>query len=377
VPAALAVLCPLVLAGCGGSGADTTTRRPVTPAPIAGNPSAVPVPSGTARSIARLGTPEVLVRGLEAPWGLAFLPDGRALVSERDSARILEVPAAGGTPVEVARLPAVDASGEGGLLGIAIAPSFTADHLVYAYYTSGEDNRIVRFSLADPTHREQVLVSGIPVSGIHNGGRLTFGPDGFLYATTGDASERGRSQDASSLGGKILRLTVDGRPAPGNPDPASPVWSRGHRNVQGLAFDDAARLWATEFGQDTYDEINRIEPGGNYGWPTVEGGGGAPRFRDPLLTWRTDEASPSGMAYAKGSLWVAALRGVRIWRVDLDGAGGVRAAEPLLTGQFGRLRHVAFAPSGDALWVLTSNRDGRGSPSPDDDRILRIPLLPS
>jgi glucose/arabinose dehydrogenase len=235
----------------------------------------------------------------------------------------------------------------------------------------------VRFSLNDPAHREQVLVSGIPVSGIHNGGRLAFGPDGFLYATTGDASQRGRSQDRTSLGGKVLRMTTERRPAPGNPDPASLVWSFGHRNVQGLAWDDAGRLWASEFGQDTFDEINRIEPGGNYGWPTVEGGGGAPRFRDPLLTWTTDEASPSGIAYARGSLWVAALRGERLWRVDLDGSGGVRGSEPLLVGRFGRLRHVALAPDGASLWVLTSNRDGRGNPVDTDDRVLRIPLLPA
>jgi glucose/arabinose dehydrogenase len=153
------------------------------------------------------------------------------------------------------------------------------------------------------------------------------------------------------------------------------VWSFGHRNVQGLAFDEAGRLWASEFGQNTFDEINRIEAGGNYGWPTVEGGGGAPRFRDPLLTWTTAEASPSGMAYARGSLWVAGLRGERLWRVGLDGTGGVRDAEPLLTRRFGRLRHVALSPDGQSLWVLTSNRDGRGDPTSDDDRVLRFPLV--
>jgi glucose/arabinose dehydrogenase len=358
-----------VLAACGSGGSGSS--------PAATEPSPVAVPSSSAATgaAARLGDAQVLATGLEAPWGLAFLPDGRALVSERDSGRIVAVPADGGTPTEVARLPEVDASGEGGLLGIAVSPAFARDGTVFAYYTAGADNRIVRFLLADPAHREQVLVAGIPVSGIHNGGRLAFGPDGYLYASTGDASQRGRSQDPTSLGGKILRMTVDGKPAPGNPDPASLVWSFGHRNVQGLAWDDTGQLWASEFGQDTYDEINRIVAGGNYGWPTVEGGGGAPRFRDPLLTWTTAEASPSGMAYARGSLWVAALRGERIWRVDLDGRGGVRSAEPLLVGRYGRLRHVALSPDGSALWVLTSNRDGRGDPTATDDRVLRIPLL--
>jgi glucose/arabinose dehydrogenase len=324
-----------------------------------------------------LGDPQTLATGLVAPWGLAFLPGGDALVSERDSARILRVPSTGGAPVEVARLPQVDPSGEGGLLGIAVSPAFARDQLVYAYYTASTENRIVRFSLADPAHREQVLLGGIPKSSIHNGGRLAFGPDGFLYATTGDASERGRAPNRDSLGGKILRLTPEGRPAPGNPFPGSPVFSFGHRNVQGLAWDPAGRLWASEFGQNTFDEINLIVAGGNYGWPTVEGGGGAPQFRDPLLTWSTDEASPSGIAYADGSLWVAALRGERLWRVDLDGRGGVSGASPLLVGQFGRLRHVALAPDGRSLWVLTSNRDGRGQPSSDDDRVLRFPLLRS
>jgi glucose/arabinose dehydrogenase len=344
---------------------------------VAAAPSPVGVPSAppTGTRPPTLGAEQVLARGLEAPWGLAFLPDGRALVSERDSGRIVAVRPEGGEVAEMARLPEVDAAGEGGLLGIAVSPTFARDDAVFAYYTASDGNRIVRFSLSDPAHREQVLVTGIPKSGVHNGGRLAFGPDGYLYASTGDASERGRAQNQTSLGGKILRMTVDGKPAPGNPDPASLVWSFGHRNVQGLAFDEAGRLWASEFGQNTFDEINRIEAGGNYGWPTVEGGGGAPRFRDPLLTWTTAEASPSGMAYARGSLWVAGLRGERLWRVDLDGQGGVRDAEPLLTRQFGRLRHVAVSPDGQSLWVLTSNRDGRGAPTSDDDRVLRFPLV--
>jgi len=322
----------------------------------------------------RPGAPQVLVRGLAAPWGLAFLPGGDALVSERDSARLLRV-RPDGSVRPLGTVPGVDASGEGGLLGIAVRPSFDTDRLVYAYYTSSSDNRIVRFPLdGDRPGPQQVLVTSIPVSGIHNGGRLVFGPDGMLYAGTGDASERGRAQDLASLGGKVLRMTPEGKPPPDNPVPGSLVFSRGHRNVQGLAFDPAGRLFASEFGQNRFDEVNRIVAGGNYGWPEVEGAGGEPRFRDPLVTWATDESSPSGAAIAGGALYVAALRGQRLWRIPLDGRGGLGRPEPLFVGEFGRLRHVALAPDG-SLWVLTSNRDGRGDPVADDDRILRITLV--
>jgi len=271
------------------------------------------------------------------------------------------------------RLAGVNSGGEGGLLGLAASPRFAADGLVYAYHTSSSDNRIVRFRL-DSLDRPAPILTGIPVSGIHNGGRLAFGPDGMLYAGTGDASTRGRSQDLGSLGGKILRMTPDGKPPADNPVKGSLVYSRGHRNVQGLAFDPAGRLFASEFGQNRFDEVNRIVAGGNYGWPEVEGAGGAPRFRDPLVTWATSESSPSGAAIAGGALYVAALKGERLWRIPLDGRGGLGRPEALFVGDFGRLRHVALAPDG-SLWLLTSNRDGRGDPVADDDRILRIPLV--
>jgi len=316
----------------------------------------------------------VLARGLEAPWGLAFLPGGDALISERDSGRLLQVRPDGSVRV-LGRLAGVNASGEGGLLGVAVSPHFASDGLVYAYHTAASDNRIVRFRL-DALDRPRPIVTGIPVSGIHNGGRLVFGPDGMLYAGTGDASTRGHSQDLSSLGGKILRMTPDGRPPADNPVPGSLVFSRGHRNVQGLAFDSSGRLFASEFGQNRFDEVNRIVAGGNYGWPEVEGAGGEPRFRDPLVTWDPDEASPSGAAIAGGALYVAALKGERLWRIPLDGRGGLGRPQALFVGEFGRLRHVALAPDG-SLWILTSNRDGRGDPAADDDRIVRVPLVPA
>jgi glucose/arabinose dehydrogenase len=324
-------------------------------------------PGGERGIGAGFGAAETVARDLEAPWGLAFLPDGGALVSERDSGRILRV-RPGTEPEEVATVPGVAPRGEGGLLGVAVSPDYRRDRLVYAYLSTSDDNRIVRFRVGEAP---QVLVAGIPRAAIHNGGRIAFGPDGMLYAGTGDASDGRNAQDPGSLGGKILRLRPDGGVPDGNPFPGSPVWSLGHRNVQGLAWDADGRLFATEFGQNRVDEINLVERGGNYGWPEVEGNGGGDRFRDPVVTWPTAQASPSGATIAGGTLYAAALRGERLWSVPLDG-GGVGQPRALLVGVYGRLRHVAMAADG-SLWVLTSNRDGRGDPSDDDDRVLRFP----
>jgi glucose/arabinose dehydrogenase len=261
--------------------------------------------------------------------------------------------------------------GEGGLLGVAVSPDFATDRFVYLYYTASQDNRIVRVRYEDGRiGGQEVLVTGLPKGTIHNGGRIAFGPDGMLYAGVGETGNTSLAQDVDSLGGKILRMTPDGDPAPGNPF-GTRVWSYGHRNVQGLAWDEQGRMYATEFGQNTYDEVNRIEPGNNYGWPTVEGPVNDSRFTAPLVTWSTADASPSGLAIAEGSLWVAALRGQRLWQVPLNGDGSVGQPRALLAGGFGRLRAVAPAPDG-TLWVTTSNRDGRGSPAASDDRILAV-----
>ncbi|MEU4833691.1 PQQ-dependent sugar dehydrogenase [Streptosporangium sp. NPDC023615] len=331
--------------------------------------TSAPAPSGTGTP--DLGAGREVARGIQAPWGLAFLPGGDALVAERDSGRVLRVPAGGGQPREVYRVPGVAAGGEGGLLGLAVSPAYDEDRYVYAYLTAASDNRIVRFRLDDAT--PEPVFEGIAKAGIHNGGRIAFGPDGMLYAGTGDAGERGASQDPDSPNGKILRLTPEGEPAPGNPRAGSAVYSLGHRNVQGLAWDARGRLFAIEFGQNALDEVNLIEPGRNYGWPEVEGKGDTDggRFTDPLVTWPTGEASPSGAAIAGNTLYVAALRGERLWTVPLrDGRTGEPRAE--LTGRYGRLRTVAVAPDG-ALWLTTSNTDGRGDVRDGDDRILRYP----
>jgi glucose/arabinose dehydrogenase len=312
--------------------------------------------------------------GLAAPWGLAFLPDGSALVTERDTTRVLAVPAGGGRPREVGRLEAAQPQGEAGLLGIEVSPDFAEDSLVYAYVSTAVDNRVVRMEydgrrLGEP----EVVLDGIPNGFVHDGGRLEFGPDGYLYVSTGETGEEQLSQDRDSLGGKILRITPDGEPAPGNPREGSPVWTMGHRNVQGLAFDDQDRLWASEFGASTWDELNRIERGRNYGWPLVEGRGDQEEYRNPFAQWRTSEASPSGLAYLDGSLWMASLRGQRLWRVPVHEDGSIGRPQDYFVGGYGRLRTVVVTPDGE-LWLSTSNRDGRGDPAPQDDRILRVTL---
>jgi glucose/arabinose dehydrogenase len=300
---------------------------------------------------------------LEAPWGLAFLPDGTALVTERDSTRLLSVSPAGAV-TEIQRITDARPSGEGGLLGVAVSPTYAQDRWVYVYYTAADDNRIARLRLGQPP---QPIFTGIPKAGNHNGGRIAFGPDGLLYVGTGDAADRDGAQDLAFLGGKILRLTPEGNPAPGNPTEGSPVYSYGHRNVQGLAWDADGTLYAAEFGQNRYDELNRIEAGGNYGWPDVEGIGDDPAYRDPIATWSTSDASPSGIAILEREVYLACLRGTKLYRIGTDGTD----AEALLSDEYGRLRHVMLAPDG-SLWVLTSNRDGRGRPAETDDRILRI-----
>ena len=370
VPGCLVLGLLLLLSACSDDEPEPsrapTTRSPTQPstAPTTPTPTIQPgpvVPTGF----------EDLVTGLEAPWGLAFLADGSALVSERDSARIRHVTASGGV-AEVGTVPGVVPGGEGGLLGLAIPPG---PPTVYAYFTGADDNRVVRMSFDGTALSEpEVVIEGIPKAGNHNGGRLAFGPDGMLYVSTGDASSPDRAQDLESLGGKILRLNPDGSVPPDNPFDGSPVFSYGHRNVQGLAFDDDGRLWASEFGQNTWDELNLIEAGNNYGWPIVEGVGGDDRFVEPVAQWTTAEASPSGIAYVRDTIFLAALRGQRLWQVPIPD-GVVGTPTDFAAGEFGRLRAAALAPDG-TLWVLTNNTDGRGDPRAGDDRILRVTLEP-
>ncbi len=355
-PLALSVAV-LVLTGC-GSGA--TVRPPP--------PSSAAVGSGPTSQIGpppAVRVTSTIASGLDAPWGIAFLPDGSALVSERDTARILRV-AAGATSV-VGTVDGVEPMGEGGLLGIAYA-----DGWLYAYLTAATDNRVVRMGWDGSELGAAVAVrTGIPKAGIHNGGRLAFGPDGMLYVATGDAAVPEAAQDPLSMAGKILRLAPDGSVPGDNPVPDSPVFSMGHRNVQGLAFDARDRLWASEFGQQDVDELNLITPGSNYGWPECEGACATDPYVDPVVQWEpTSTSSPSGVAIIDDFAYVASLRGQAVWQVPLDGSGNTTRLD---LGDLGRLRTIAAAPDG-SLWLSTSNTDGRGDPRDGDDRIVQLSL---
>nr|WP_286169126.1 PQQ-dependent sugar dehydrogenase [Actinospica acidiphila] len=314
---------------------------------------------------------------MASPWGLAPVGDGDLLVSSRDEATITRIDGKTGKKTELGEVPGVAPDGEGGLLGIALSPDFASDHMIYAYFTSASDNRVVRmlYNERKPAGEQlgapDTVFRGIPKGTIHNGGRIAFGPDRMLYAGTGESGDTGLSQDKKSLGGKILRMTPDGEPAPGNPFPDSPVYSYGHRNVQGLAWDREQRLFASEFGQNTWDELNAIAPGDNYGWPEAEGHEDEGGFHNPVAQWSTEDASPSGIAYAEGSVWMAGLRGERLWRIPLKGTEASAKPQAFLEEEYGRLRTVVAA-GGDRLWLVTSNTDGRGDPKPEDDRVLEL-----
>lgn len=313
---------------------------------------------------------EVVANGLNLPWDLDFFPNGDALVTERDTGKLLRVKPSGETST-IQRLP-VNSEGEGGLLGVELSPNFANNRIAFVYYSTKRDNRVARLKLGE---QHKPIVTGIPVNSNHNGGRLDFGPTGGLFIATGDAGNKNSSQNKRSQAGKILRVQYDGSPPANNPF-GNRVWSLGHRNVQGLAWDEKNRLYASELGEARFDEVNRIVRGENYGWPKVEGRGGEPRYKDPLTVFDPDNASPSGIAIQKntqrpeavrgwdGDLFMAALRGERLWRLQLGESGNVFDRHVLLKGEFGRLRHVEQAPDG-SLWVLTSNSDG-------NDRIVRL-----
>ena len=366
-----------LLAGCGGEEDPEPRSDPATPAESQDSDAngGLTPQDAAGRDPISAGSdsdePQTVVADtLAVPWGIAFLPNGDALIAERTTASILRLDADGGEPEEVMTVPGVDTeAGEGGLLGLAVSPRYERDGLVYAYLTSPEDNRIVRFELGS---EPEPILTGIARSEIHNGGRIAFGPDGMLYAGVGDAANPEVAQDPEALNGKILRIEPDGDIPKDNPFEGSPVYSYGHRNVQGLAWDSDDRLWATEFGQSAFDEVNLIEPGQNYGWPLTEGEGDTAggEFTNPQVTWDTSESSPSGAAIVDGDLYVAALAGQRLWRVPLSGD---TAGEPesFLDGEYGRIRTAVEAPDG-SLWIATSNTDGRGVPTEDDDRIVRL-----
>ncbi|MDQ0793847.1 sorbosone dehydrogenase family protein [Streptomyces sp. B1I3] len=373
----------LLLSACsadGGPGPREGHSPP--PASAAATPSVSASPSPPADRPPAKGSVDVvsvLTEDLASPWGLAALPGGDLLVTSRDEATVSRIDGETGKKTVLGSVPGVAPAGEGGLLGVAVGPAYGADHQVYVYFTTESDNRIARlqYDEAKPAGQQlgapDTILRGIPKGTIHNGGRIAFGPDRMLYAGTGETGDTGLAQDRKSLAGKILRMTPDGEPVHGNPEADSVVYTYGHRNVQGLAWDGQKRLWASEFGQDTWDELNAVEPGGNYGWPDVEGKGDDASFVDPAAQWKTSEASPSGIAYAEGSIWMAGLRGERLWRIPLSGTDKEPLAAPqaFLEGTYGRLRTV-LAAGGDRLWLVTGNTDGRGTPKTGDDRILLL-----
>ncbi|MCX4883754.1 sorbosone dehydrogenase family protein [Streptomyces sp. NBC_00847] len=382
MPAVLAATALLLTAGCssggGGGGGSAGAGDGRTPGSTTANSS--PSQQSAEQAPPAKGSVKVLrtvATGLNTPWGLTPLPDGGLLVASRDKGTITKVDEKTGKKTELGAVSGVSPAGEGGLLGIALSPDYASDHMIYAYFTSPSDNRIVRmlYDAKKPSGEQlgapDTIFKGIPKGYIHNGGRIAFGPDRMLYAGTGESGDRGLAQDKKSLGGKILRLTPEGEPAPGNPFPDSPVYTYGHRNVQGLAWDSKQRLFASEFGQDTWDELNAIKPGDDYGWPDAEGRSSDSKYHNPIAQWHTDDASPSGIAYAEGSVWMAGLKGQRLWRIPLKGTKASADPQAFLTGTYGRLRTVVSA-GGDKLWLTTSNTDGRGNPKSGDDRILEL-----
>lgn len=331
---------------------------------------------------------EVVASNLEVPWSLAFAPDGRLFFTERPG-RIRVIVDGQLLPTPVAVLPAVTTA-ESGLMGLALDPNFQDNGHIYVMYTlrgpQGQlFNRVSRLTVdGNQAGDEVILLDDIPGAAIHDGGRLKFGPDGKLYVTTGDATVPSLAQDPDSLAGKILRLNPDGTIPEDNPFPGSPVFTLGHRNPQGLAFSpgptDAIQLFSTEHGPVGNDEVNVIEAGNNYGWPIVQGISGDPRFTDPVLHFPMAVAPAGATFYTAdvlfpwaGNLFFATLRGQHLHRVVFSSPGSLEIVqqERLFEGQFGRLRDIVQGPDG-LLYFTTSNRDGRGDPAADDDRILRI-----
>ncbi len=402
----------LILGGVFAFGSGSSVAAPV--------PEEKPIPEIVRPSyVEPTGQAKTLVTGLRAPWELLFLPDGQALVDERDSGSILLI----SKDLKVSKVgftntaPLCKKFCEGGTLGMTIAADRPDSKLsLFVFQTTNSDNRILKYDLNTDgagswtLANKRVFIKGIERSGkstTHNGGRLAIGPDGKLWVSLGDSGMKGAtSQNWGKRAGSILRINLDGSVPADNPKENSFVWVKGLRDTQGMAWDNFGNLWSTEFGQDTWDEINLIEKGKNYGWPIAEGfykfvesplESDDPTFKPdvppiasnveklndsrytpPVLAWNPAEAACSGITFVKGSLISACLRGGKLWIIPVLGNKKLGEPKEFFKGRFGRLREATLAPDG-SLWLITSNRDGRGGWSsggenPQDDRIIRVPL---
>lgn len=365
-----------------GLAPDTAYRYAVAARDAQGNVSPrsdpVTVTTGAACANPVCGTTAVTTER-DLPWGLVQLPDGTVLYGRRDLFDVVAMNPDGTGKRSIGEVPGVDGTnGEGGVLGLAVSPEFATDRWLYVYHTSPTDNRIVRIRYDETLHTDttEVLVTGIPRNKYHNGGRLRFGPDGMLYAATGDGQDPDTAQDVDNLGGKVLRLEPDGSVPADNPFPGSYVWSYGHRNPQGLAFDSQGRLWEQEFGNNVMDETNLIVKGGNYGWPACEGTTGDcddPGLVAPVRTYPVAAASCSGIAIVRDVLYIACLRGTRLYRAVIDG-DTLTDVRQYFAGTYGRLRTVEPSIDGH-LWLTTSTGGDKDSVANNsNERILKVTL---
>lgn len=336
--------------------------------------SSVPHTQVVPREATSTGTREVVATGLDTPWTIMFLPSGELLVTERKGTiRVL------GEQPRLLQIPGVVESGESGLTGAALHPQFATNPYLYTYYTltaNGRNvNRVVRYRFDGQVLNEPLtIVDDIPAGVNHNGGQIAFGPEGKLYICTGDAGTSENAQDKNSLGGKILRVNEDGTIPTDNPF-GNAVYSYGHRNPQGIAWDDQGKLWATEHGRSGvttgYDEINLIEKGGNYGWPTIQGSATKQGMRAPIAqsgsvtTW-----APAGIAIKDQTLYFTGLRGQALYELPLPSSSNLGTIRAYFKEEYGRLRALSLGPDG-ALYFSTSNQDGRGTPKNGDDQIIR------
>jgi glucose/arabinose dehydrogenase len=340
--------------------------------------TSVTVTTGAACGSSVCGVTQIATE-TDLAWGLVTLADGTILYTRRDAHDIIRLNPATGAKTTLGTVPNVqNTDGEGGLLGLAVSADFAKNHWLYIMHTSPSDNRIVRIRLDGDTLNtgtEQILISGILRNKYHDGGRLRFGPDGKLYASTGDAQNGANAQNLNGLNGKVLRLNPDGSVPSDNPF-GNYVWSYGHRNPQGLAFDSQGRLWEQEFGDGIMDETNLITKGGNYGWPACEGTSGTcgtAGFLAPKHTYPTSEGSCSGIAIVRDVLYVACQRGTRMYREVISGTS-LTNVQTYFNGTYGRLRTVEPAPDG-GLWLTTSNvGDKDSTPNNSDEKILQVIL---